>query len=142
MIHDENTVARFMAKVAQPAHGGACWVWTGWRNVGGYGMFRVKGKDRPAHQIAWEIANKVQFPAGKFALHGCDNPPCVNFDHIRPGTQSENIIEARAKGRFTQHRKRKDKCSRGHDYSIYGNRQVCRTCWALTAKQRYKRGNE
>lgn len=100
MIHDEKTVARFMAKVAQPAHGRACWFWKGAINKSsGYGVFYADGRARSAHRVAWEIGNRTTFPVGMFATHSCDNKRCVNFDHIRPGTREFNEREAWERGK-------------------------------------------
>lgn len=32
-------------------------------------------------------------------MHKCDNPKCVNPDHLEAGTQSQNILDAYARGR-------------------------------------------
>jgi hypothetical protein len=76
-----------------------CWPWTGRRNHKAYGRLRIDGRGRPAQQIAWEVANKMPFPAGKMGCHTCDNPPCCNPAHIWPGTALENQIDCVAKGR-------------------------------------------
>lgn len=80
-----------------------CWPWTGKRNHKGYGDItrRSGGAFRcfKATHIAWEIANGQPWPEGKIALHSCDNPPCVNPAHIRPGTAAENAADAMIRGR-------------------------------------------
>ena len=40
-----------------------------------------------------------QIPNGAELMHSCDNPLCINPNHLRPGTHAENIAEAYAKGR-------------------------------------------
>ncbi len=122
-------IARFMTKVSQPAHGHACWFWTASKNKKGYGRLFLRGKCVQAHRVSWEFHNGSQFPAGLFALHSCDNPSCVNPEHIRPGTNTENIREAAAKGRLTRITQRpwfkrfentvnaKTHCMRGHPLS-------------------------
>jgi hypothetical protein len=36
------------------------------------------------------------------ACHHCDNPPCVRDDHLFPGTQVINMLDAKRKGRLSQ----------------------------------------
>jgi hypothetical protein len=57
--------------------------------VRGYGKVRVSGKWMAAHRVVWESANG-QIPEGLVIMHKCDNPACINIDHLRTGTHSEN----------------------------------------------------
>ena len=54
------------------------------------------GKNLKAHRVSWEIHNGP-IPTGMVIHHTCDNPPCVNFHHLRLGTQAENLIDMRQK---------------------------------------------
>lgn len=76
-----------------------CWLWTGaTANELGYGVINVGGKIRRAtHMAIWIATGK--WPRLQ-ALHECDNPPCVRFDHLREGTQLENVRDCIARGRF------------------------------------------
>jgi hypothetical protein len=89
---------RFWMKVQKAAEG--CWLWTG--ATGGYGYGRIVGgrgrRTRPAHHVAWELANGP-IPPGKDVLHSCDNPPCVRADHLFLGTHAENMRDMYRKGR-------------------------------------------
>ena len=79
-----------------------CWPWRGAHFESGCGKIGVggrRGREVPATQISWSIANGRPWPEGKKACHTCDNPPCVNPAHIWPGTQAENLADMRAKGR-------------------------------------------
>jgi hypothetical protein len=52
-----------------------------------------------AHRLAWELANGP-IPAGLSVLHRCDNPRCVNVDHLFLGTQRDNVLDSICKGRY------------------------------------------
>lgn len=75
---------RFWAKVDKEAPNG-CWEWTGARYVKGYGMLRVNGQCKQAHRLI------MGEPEGLKVLHHCDNPCCVNPDHLYIGTASDNM---------------------------------------------------
>lgn len=78
-----------------------CWLWIGGISKSGYGNFWSggrNGKTVSAHRVSWELHNGP-IPEGLWVLHGCDNPQCVRPDHLRLGTQSENITEMVGKGR-------------------------------------------
>ena len=76
-----------------------CWLWVGGsKSQKGYGKIEIKGKHKLAHRLSYEI-HKGPIPDGLLVMHSCDNPSCVNPDHLSVGTQSQNILEAFAKGR-------------------------------------------
>ena len=55
-------------------------------------------KVRKAHRIAWELVHGP-VPEKFCVLHKCDNPPCINVDHLFLGTQQDNLADMNAKGR-------------------------------------------
>lgn len=139
-VHSDKVVARFMSKVEQPAHGHACWFWIGSFSSGNRAAFWLGKNNVMASRVSWEIANRRQFPAGLFACHGCDNPQCVNPDHIRADTQSSNIRESRDKGRSTQGIKKQTHCKRGHELTPENSRRHRK--WRLCAQCARDRGRE
>lgn len=97
---------RFWEKVAY-ARNWKCWLWIGSKNNMGYGRINIKGKIKLAHRVAYEL-NIGEIPKGKFLLHTCDTPLCVNPKHLLIGTQKDNLQDMSKKGRWgNQHRKNK-----------------------------------
>jgi hypothetical protein len=90
-----NPVDRFWEKVDKS---GDCWLWTGHRGCKGYGAAWAEGRHQAAHRVSWELAFGA-IPDGLHVLHHCDNPPCVNPDHLWLGTNSDNQRDCVAKGR-------------------------------------------
>lgn len=64
----------------------------------GYGRYMRGGVTKLAHVWAWEDAHGP-VPEGLCVLHRCDNPPCVNVNHLFLGTQGDNNRDRHAKGR-------------------------------------------
>jgi hypothetical protein len=87
---------RFLAKVSQSS---GCWMWTAGRFERGYGAFQwQKGKVVKAHRAAWTLF-KGEIPEGLFVCHKCDEPLCVNPEHLFLGTARDNSQDMIAKGR-------------------------------------------
>lgn len=66
-----------------------CLIWTGAREVDGYGRLGVHGKLMRAHRYAWERSNGP-IPEGLFLDHTCYRPACVEIMHLRIATPQEN----------------------------------------------------
>jgi hypothetical protein len=76
-----------------------CHLWTATRQATGYGRMAIDRRTRPAHRVAWELANGP-IPPGMVVMHKvCDNPPCCNPAHLAIGAQADNNRDRFAKGR-------------------------------------------
>ena len=78
-----------------------CWEWIKAKDRFGYGYIKAGGKDRrmlKVHRVSY-ILNFGEIPKGMCVLHRCDNPSCVNPEHLSLGTQSDNVADCHNKGR-------------------------------------------
>ena len=82
---------------------GGCWEWNGGRfaSLGGrpaYGALYAGGETLMAHRASYEF-HVGPIPHGMFACHSCDNPPCINPEHIFLGSNRDNMVDMYGKGR-------------------------------------------
>ncbi len=76
-----------------------CWNWIGSKNDAGYGKLWFTSKFWLAHRFSYTI-HCGEIPAGLLVCHHCDNPSCVNPEHLFLGTQKDNMIDCGSKGRI------------------------------------------
>lgn len=68
-----------------------CWLWVGTRDNWGYGLVRYEGRSTfKAHRASW-LLHRGPLTPGMWVLHSCDNPACVNPEHLRLGNHQQNI---------------------------------------------------
>lgn len=72
-------IIRFWSKVDTITS--ECWLWNKGRFESGYGQFFMSGRPIAAHRASWLIVNG-DIAEGQQVLHTCDNPPCVNPQHL------------------------------------------------------------
>ena len=134
---------RFDAKVTMTDE---CWVWNGAQcGQGGYGQMWAEGRNRRAHHVALWLREGV-WP-DDVVMHLCDNPSCVRYEHLRAGSQKDNMADAVKKGRVGKFAD--IHCKHGHEYTDAntildrtrsgGVRRACRTCRNMTKALSYKR---
>ena len=81
-----------------------CWLWTAAIDSHGYGKIIIGSRSdksrkyRIASRVSWELINGP-IPFKKLVLHKCDNPLCVNPDHLFLGTSGDNNRDRHRKGR-------------------------------------------
>ena len=90
--------ARLLSRSVQD---GECIVWTG-ATLGKYryGGLKVGRLTCYAHRLSYQI-HKGEIPAGMVVMHTCDRPQCINPEHLKLGTQADNMADMYAKGRNT-----------------------------------------
>jgi hypothetical protein len=96
-----SVIARFH-RYAKPGQPNACWEWQGCLDAHGYGQLSDKPNKTvlKAHRIAYFMA-KGKIPKGRGICHDCDNPKCINPDHLYAGTQGDNFSDMLARGRHS-----------------------------------------
>lgn len=105
MRSDANTMTDFWNRVNTPSLD-ECWEWTGSKDKDGYGVLRFRGKRYKAHRLV------MRAPADVWVLHKCDNPPCVNPEHLFYGSAKDNTQDMIAKGRKASVKGSRNPCSK------------------------------
>lgn len=78
-----------------------CWVWTGATTNRGYGSINLRRVMVGSHRFAFIVKNG-SIPDGSQVLHRCDNPACVNPDHLFLGSRSDNMKDMCSKDRHNK----------------------------------------
>lgn len=124
-----------------------CWFWGGATRGNKpfmYGIIWIKRKAYSTHRLSWMIHNgKIPTTEGIRSIcvcHKCDNPLCVNPEHLYLGTHKQNMQDKAVKNRYLNRNKKS--CKRGHEYTVkntYVSKQGlrhCRECHRLKEIQR------
>ena len=109
----------------------------------GYGRVHIDGKRIRATHHQWEFSHATKIPEGKIIRHTCDNPPCVNPEHLLVGTHKENTNDMIERGRRPSGKK--DICKRGHIvadniYTAPDGKTRCGEC--IKVRRQEKKGSQ
>jgi hypothetical protein len=118
-----------------------CWIWTGYRLKGGYGQVKYQGTNYLAHRLVrhlliGDIAPKTTDRKLDTIDHLCENPSCVNPNHLDPVTQRENSY------RNPDYWGNRTHCPRGHPYDMVNSTtgaRMCRTCHRAFGRETQRR---
>lgn len=92
---------RFWSKVNKNSSPTGCWMWEG--AIVKYGVIDIGGNQRLAHRVSWELTYG-EIPEGEgyhgtCVCHRCDNPLCVNPEHLFLGSIADNMKDRNNKNR-------------------------------------------
>jgi hypothetical protein len=122
--------------------------WQGGMFLDGYPQFDGKQLGRRAHRVAYALF-VGPIPEGMSILHSCDNPPCVNPEHLGPGTRGQNNKDRDLRGRNGW--AKRTHCNHGHEFTEENTRikrtgpggrwtiRVCRKCSVQQNRERRQR---
>ena len=103
--YDEDVKKKLLSSIKINENG--CWEWQKAKHRQGYGHCPYKRKCLLAHRVSWMVF-KGNLPDDILVCHHCDNPPCINPDHLFLGTDKDNTLDHIKKG--------KSKKSRGENH--------------------------
>ena len=87
---------RFFSRFKKTENG--CWQWNAHADKDGYGVMSSHGKNIRAHRFSYEH-HIGAIPQGMSVCHKCDNPGCVNPEHLFIGSAKDNAQDALTKKR-------------------------------------------
>lgn len=96
---DRPQYARLQKILIETVFDDNCFGWTGTVDVNGYGFIKHNKKYVRTHRVALEYKLGRPIKQNMFACHKCDNPKCINPNHLFEGSHQDNMRDMRNKGR-------------------------------------------
>jgi len=84
-----------------------CILFEGDTDEKGYGVLCIKGQTFSAHAISMALNKPLEYEPRRLVCHTCDNPRCINPEHLYYGTHADNIHDWHDHGKHTKIDKRK-----------------------------------
>lgn len=122
-----------------------CWNWLGTKDKNGYGKLSYKSTHWRAHRLVFHIY-KSEINKYEIICHKCDNPSCVNPDHLFLGNPLINMHDKVKKGRLKNQNMNKTHCKNGHEFihenilwsktNIGNPKRTCKICYVKGWKDR------
>ena len=98
-----------------------CWIWTGGKTSKGYGSFSYyPGKSAIGAHVSSYLFHIGEVPKGMLVCHHCDNPPCVNPEHLFRDTNSGNMKDMFKKDRQGSSSRKRTHCRKSHSFDEFG----------------------
>lgn len=142
MRHHDDIVTVFYNRIHKID--GGCWIWIGTRDSDGYGRLRFQNKIYYTHRLSFQI-HKDKNIEGFDIHHDCENPSCVNPDHLKKTTRREHLMLGRS---FVAENASKNHCPNGHPYDQVSNlrgrfrQRICSICSRKKSLRYYHKNKE
>jgi len=138
----KNTIEKFWTKANKTDY---CWVWMAAQDKDGYGIWSYDGKFWRAHRFSF-WATHGHLDSKSLICHTCDNPTCINPNHLYEGDSTTNNRDTVKRGRFNSPLKRRTHCLKGHAFdgeNLYhdGKKRVCKICSRASGRKWYENKN-